>query len=59
MLLAYSQRPDVVPALEDQLAWAEEETRADILAAIDAIRCQNHNYFVDREHSGQITLNIA
>jgi len=59
LLLAYSLRKDVVPDLKAALEMADGETHADLAAAIDAIEHQNHNYFVDREHSGKITLNIG
>jgi hypothetical protein len=32
--------------------------RSDFLAAIDAIESGNKNYFVDRDHSGMVTLNL-
>jgi hypothetical protein len=59
MLLAYSLRKDVLPDLDSAL-----RTRSggpgedDIRAAIDAIENQNHNYFLDREHTGKMFLNI-
>ncbi len=57
MLLAYSQR-EVLPDLRAALAGAPKETQEDILAAIDAIESHNHNFFVDRDHSGMVTLTI-
>lgn len=58
MLLACSQRKDILPRLRDLLATTNEDTKADLLAAIDAIESQNQNFFVDPEHSGMITLNV-
>ena len=60
MLLAYSLRKELLPFLEEELARAkDEETREDILAAMDAIVEQNHNYFVDSEHTGKLKLNVG
>jgi hypothetical protein len=57
MLLAYSLRQDVLSFLK-QVETNDPKTREDIRAAIDAITSQNHHFFVDRDHSGQVTLNI-
>lgn len=60
MLLAYSLRLDAVPALRKLAENAKDKAIAeDALAAIDAIENQNHHYFVDREHSGKIKLNVV
>lgn len=56
MLLAYSLRRDALPVLRTALGHSDERTRADALAAIDAIEHQNHHLFVDRTHSGRIRL---
>jgi hypothetical protein len=59
MLLAYSLRRELLPFLEQELASsADEKTRGDIEAAMDAIAEQNQHYFADRDHSGKVTLNI-
>lgn len=59
MLLAYSLKQEVIPALEQAKTLADsEETLNDINAAIDAIKHQNSNYFVDRSHSGKIMFNV-
>ena len=59
MLLAYSLKQEVIPALEQAKAATDnEETLKDINAAIDAIKHQNSNYFVDRTHSGTVTFNV-
>ena len=52
-LLAYSLRRDAIPELEPLLKHSDRRTVEDAAAAIDAIRNQNHHYFVDRSHSGQ------
>jgi len=59
MLLAYSLRRDVLPELRKRRQSATGADAEDIAAAIDAIETQNHNYFVDRDHSGQVTLTIS
>lgn len=58
MLLAYSQKREVVPELARLLDKIPVASRDDLLAAIDAISNQNPNFFVDRDHSGKITLNV-
>jgi hypothetical protein len=52
-ILAYSLRRDAIPHLEKLLSHKDPKTVADARAAIDAIKCQNHHYFVDRDHSGR------
>ena len=37
----------------------DPETQGHIRAAIDAIENGNHNFFVDREHSGMVTLRFS
>lgn len=59
MLLACSLRRDLVPKLLEIMSQFPADSSPDMLAALDAIEHQNQNYFVDRDHSGQITLNIA
>lgn len=56
-LLAYSQRKDLLKNLEASLA-SYPSSHEDIRAAIDAIESENHHYFVDRDHSGKVTLTI-
>lgn len=51
-LLAYSLRKDALSALQALLGHADAKTVEDAKAAIDAIRSQNHHYFVDRDHLG-------
>jgi hypothetical protein len=59
LLLAYSLRKDVLPDLEGALrTWSGRPGEEDIRAAIDAIENQNHNYFIDRDHTGSMFLNI-
>ena len=58
MLLACSQRKDLLGRLQEEVSELPEETQSDVLAAIDAIESENQDYFVDRDHSGMVTLNI-
>ena len=59
MLLAYAQQKDALPQLRAALeARAREPGAEDLVAAIDAIEKENHNYFVDRTHSGKVMLTI-
>lgn len=58
-LLAYSLRRELLPFLSKLLSdTSDQTTRGDIEAAMDAIATQNHNYFVDRDHSGKVRMNI-
>ncbi len=52
-LLAYSLRKDALPYLEELLHHSDSKTATDAKAAIDAIRKENHHYFIDRTHSGK------
>jgi hypothetical protein len=52
-LLAYSLRKEAIPRLQPLLRHPDARTVEDAKAAIDAIRHQNHHYFVDRDHSGR------
>lgn len=52
-LLAYSLRRDAIPFLETLLSHPTKDTAEHAAAAIDAINHQNHNYFVDRSHTGR------
>ncbi|MBN1801327.1 MAG: hypothetical protein JW891_07465 [Candidatus Lokiarchaeota archaeon] len=58
MLLAYSLRKDVIPFLRQALKEVPLNSREDVIATIDAIENENHHFFVDRNHSGKVTLNI-
>lgn len=60
-LLAYSLRRDAIPHLQKLLSHEDPKTVEDAKAAIDAIRHQNHHYFMDRQHTGSIrwTVNEA
>jgi hypothetical protein len=53
MVLAYSLRPEALPALAAAARHEDERTAEDARAAIDAIEHRNHHYFVDRDHSGK------
>lgn len=59
MLVAYSLRKDALPHLEKLLSYSDNETVENSKAAIDAIRTQNHHYFIDREHSGMKKWNVS
>lgn len=52
-LLAYSLRRDAIPFLESLLDHPTKDTAKHAAAAIDAIKHQNHNYFIDRSHTGR------
>ena len=56
MLLAISQNNAAIPNLKKLLS--DTDSNEDAKAAIDAIQNKNHNYFVDRDHSGKVTLNV-
>jgi hypothetical protein len=57
MLLAYAQRREALGPLRKLLG--QGRSAEDASAAIDAIESKNHHYFVDREHSGMMTMNIV
>ena len=57
-LLAFSLRPDVIPHLEPLTSHPDPKTAADAIAAIDAIRQNNHHYFMDRDHTGRILWEV-
>ena len=56
LLLAVSQKTEAISSLENLLS--DKDSSEDAAAAISAIKEQNHNYFVDRDHSGMVTLNV-
>lgn len=58
MLLALSQRRDVLSDLNQRLVGSTGSDTENIRAAIDAIEHQNHNYFVDPDHTGRISLTL-
>ena len=58
-LLAYSLRPEALPALSPLLKHSDERTVEDARAAIDAIKRKNHNFFTDRDHSGKVFWSYA
>ena len=57
MLLAISHNTAAIPDLEALLS--DKDSKEDAKAAIDAIKNKNHNYFLDRDHSGKVTLNVC
>jgi len=56
-LLAYSLDRSALPALRAAVESGGVSV-GDFLAAIDAIENQNHNFFVDRDHSGMVTMDM-
>jgi hypothetical protein len=52
-VLAYWLWPEAIAHLEKLLTHNDQKTAADARAAIDAIKSQNHHFFVDRHHSGR------
>jgi integrase len=58
-LLAYALRKDALPALQELLGHSDRRTVEDATAAIDAIRSRNHNFFVDRGHTGRLTWTMS
>ncbi|RLA51908.1 MAG: hypothetical protein DRR42_09050 [Gammaproteobacteria bacterium] len=59
MLLAYSLQKHTLPKLRALIDSIHANSRNDLLAAIDAIESQNHHYFIDRDHTGDMNLNIG
>ena len=53
-ILAYSLRRDLVHHLHPLLTHRNSRTRADAVAAIEAIKGQNHHLFVDRRGAGNV-----
>ena len=58
-LLAYSQKAEALPALQDLLNHRDAKSVEDAKAAIDAITHRNHHYFVDRNHTGQMFMAVG
>ena len=58
MLLAYSLKDEALSHLEVLCAHKDPKTVEDARAAADAIVHKNHHYYVDRNHSGRVTLSI-
>ena len=56
LLLALAQKPTALKPLEELVN--DEHSSEDAMAAIDAIKHRNHNYFADRNHSGMVKLNV-
>jgi hypothetical protein len=53
-LLAYSLRREAIAHLKKLRRHSDKETADDARAAIDAIKKQNHHFFIDRRHTGQV-----
>jgi len=58
-ILAYSLRADVLPRLALMQAHPDARTPADVAAAMDAISCGNHHFFVDRGHTGSTFWEVS
>ena len=58
LLLACSLEKSAIASLKAIADHSDTQTREDVAAAIDAIDCGNHHYFVDREHSGMVFYNF-
>ena len=58
MLLAYSLELGALPALRAAITSTPESSREDIAAAIHAIETRNEHHFVDRKHTGRMTLTV-
>lgn len=58
MLLALAQDQSTLEKLESLLPTIPSVSKADLLAAIDAIKCKNQHYFIDRDHSGRVFLRM-
>ncbi len=56
MLLAVAQNKKALGELRGLLR--NSASSEDAKAAIDAIENHNHHYFIDRNHSGMVTLNV-
>ena len=56
--VAYSLRSEAIPRLEALLNHKDHRTAEDARAAIDAIENRNHNYFIDRGHTGKIRWHV-
>jgi hypothetical protein len=60
LLLSFSLKKEVLPELQKvKQTISDNETLANVEAAIDAIEHQNTNFFADRQHTGKITLKIT
>lgn len=53
-LLAYSKRKDALPFLKPLTRHEDKKTAEDAKAAMDAIKSDNHHFFHDRDHSGNL-----
>ena len=58
-LLAYSLNAEAIPALEQLLCRPDAKTVEDATAALDAIRHQNHHYYLDRGHTGMVRWEVG
>lgn len=59
MMLAFALDKRAVESLKALLKHEDQRTAEDAAAALDAIKHQNHHYFIDRRHTGKMKLNIG
>lgn len=59
MMLAFALDKRAVEPLKALLTHEDQRTVEDARAALDAIKHQNHHYFIDRRHTGKMKLNIG
>jgi hypothetical protein len=53
-IIAYSLEVRALAPLRQHLDHPDPETRAAVIAAIEAIERQDHNLFLDRDHTGNV-----
>jgi len=58
-VLAYSLNAAAIPHLEQALSHPDGKMVDDARAAIDAIKHQNHHYFMDRGHTGRLRWEVV
>ena len=58
-ILAFAQDDEALEHLNCHLEHKHKTTREDVAAAVDSIKCKNHNYFVDRGHTGRVFLDLG
>lgn len=58
-IIAFSQRSDALPHLNKIKDHKNSQTREDIAATIDSIQNKNHNYFLDRNHTGKLHFDLG
>jgi hypothetical protein len=58
-VLAYALDDASIPELEHLKRHQCHRTRANAEAAIDAIKHRNHNYYLDRDHRGNVLWEVG